>query len=101
MKLFKISQKKKKFYYYNQSSFYDSAIVCAENEYQAKRIHPCNIYTWDDSNESWIERDEQVNIESMAIRFWVKHIKKIKVEYIGEADISVKEGVVLASYNAG
>ena len=58
---------------------YDSAIVCAENEADAKAIHPDeaeDYYSWTDINN-------------------------ISVKLIGTADPTIKKGLVLASFNAG
>ena len=74
MKLYKIWQEVN-----NDYDTYDSAIVCAENEEEAKAIHPSNSggrYGWCD-------------------------IKYVQVEYLGEAKEGLAKGVILASYNAG
>lgn len=79
MKLYRIWQNVN-----NDYDTYDSAIVCAKDEADAKTIRP-------DGFENCSER-----------RFsaWCS-IKHIKVELIGTANKSIKRGVILASYNAG
>ena len=61
---------------------YDSAVVCAESEEEAKLINPNG--DWVDMYTRWCETPEQV-----------------KVTYIGVAGPLVPKGVVLASFNAG
>jgi len=64
---------------------YDSVIVCAENEHEAKRIHPDgDIDKWTKQYPTWAYEPHQVS-----------------VKYLGVADASIGRGVVLASFNAG
>lgn len=63
---------------------YDSCIVCAETVEQAKQINPIRDDAWTDSYPEWATSPDRV-----------------KATLIGEADDSIKRGVVLASYNAG
>lgn len=80
MKLYLISQ-----YENTDYDTYDSAVVCAETEEEARMIHPGKD-EWDgemDKYDTWCAA------------------KDVKVELIGIADDSVKEGVVCASFNAG
>jgi len=67
---------------------YDSAIVCAESEDEAKMIHPC------DYKNNWNgERDSIFDSWCAA--------KDVDVKLIGLAAPSIKKGVVLSSFNAG
>ncbi len=86
---------------------YDSCVVCAENEEKAKRIHPSN--TWkhsgyydDELKEFWATdiKDKPYLFEG-SYGSWINDLKKIKVELIGKAEDGVKEGVIVASFNAG
>ena len=79
MKLFKISQSVNNVY-----DTYDSAIVCAKDKAEAKRIHP----------------DGFSLVEESVYNVWCG-IKDVKVEYIGEAKTKLKKGVVCASFHAG
>ena len=72
MKLYEISQNTNGGY-----DTYDAFVVCAESKEKAKLI----IKLEDDS--------------------WVTDIKYIKVKYLGEADASIKKGVILGSFNSG
>jgi hypothetical protein len=86
MKLYRISQSVNNYRY-----TYDAAIVAAPSEEAAKLIHP--------SKESrdyldWMSEEERFAYS------WAP-VKDIIVEYIGEAGVDIKEGVVLASFRAG
>ena len=62
---------------------YDSAVVCAESELDARLIHPDGP-------------GERFEWEYM----WAP-VDKVEVKFLGTADPSVEAGVVLASFNAG
>ena len=72
MKLWKISQSEN-----NNYSTYDSAVVAAETEDEARRTISFNPSYWASSPEH------------------------VHVELIGEAISGTKAGVIVASYNAG
>jgi hypothetical protein len=78
MKLFKIFQRVNMEY-----DVYDSAVVCAENEEEARNINP-NKDGWGDKYTCWAQTPEQV-----------------EVEYIGEAREGLKKGIIIASFMAG
>jgi len=80
MKIYKIIQSIN-----NDYDTYDSAVVYAENEEEAREIHPnCAI----------------MNSQYDYIQTWALP-SDIKVEYIGEAPHITEKGVTLASFNAG
>lgn len=97
MHLYKLSQEIN-----NEYDTYDSLIVCAESEEDARTISPSgnNLkgdkwfgnYTrppyeeYETDDGSWVNADQ---------------VDQVKVEYIGEASKELKKGVVLASFNAG
>lgn len=82
MKLWKLSQDVNEDY-----DTYDSAIVAAETEAEARMIHP----------SSWIE-----DWDGTASEYGVwSAASDVKVELIGEAVDDIEKGVILASYNAG
>ena len=65
---------------------YDSAVVCAETEDEARMIHPVDE-EWDGSKaENYCE--------------WCD-VKDVQVKIIGVAANNLQIGVILASYNAG
>ena len=81
---------------------YDSVVVVAKNEREARLIHP-NPFVKHVSNGVWMG----VNISGEEYETgkydWVKYsqIDLIKVTLIGKAVKDQKAGVVLASFNAG
>ena len=80
MNLYKISQDENDGY-----DNYDSAVVAAESEEEAIKIHPGSgrLYPdWDSEN-------------------WVNDLDLVSVKLIGTAVEGTKPGVILASYNAG
>ena len=67
---------------------YDSAVVVAKNEEDARTIHPGH-HGCEYENNNW--------------NVWLKFEDRseVKVEFIGVADKTLERGVVLASFNAG
>jgi len=63
---------------------YDSIIVYAENEDNAKLIRPEEYTNWEDPYSAWASSPN-----------------KVHVTYIGSTDEDVEEEVILASFNAG
>lgn len=64
---------------------YDSVVVAAKSEEEARLILPSEYQNWEDGcNYSWVNDP-----------------KLVKVELIGTAVRGTKVGVVLASFNAG
>ena len=63
---------------------YDSAVVVAENEEEARHIHPSGFdwpgFKWD--NGTWTSPEN------------------VKVEYIGETHLTEKQ-IIVSSFNAG
>lgn len=86
MKLFKISQTIN-----NDYDTFDSAIVCAVDEFAARRIHPIEGWGCHGREVAW--QKEQ--------GCWAKSADDVQVEEIGIAKDGAEEGVVLASFNAG
>jgi len=87
MKIYLISQGKNKGY-----DTYDSAIVAAKSEEAARNMHP-NGARWNGS--TWAE-----NGIATGEHDWAKP-KDVEVELVGTAKKGTKEGVILASFNAG
>jgi len=75
----------------NNYDTYDSDIVCAESEDEARMIHPARRF-FDDYKE-WDGKDEEFSMWCAA--------KDVQVEIIGTAANNLPKGVVIASYNAG
>lgn len=77
MKIYLVSQNKN-----NNYDTYSDFVVYAENEEKAKLIHPLD--------------PKKDNYGS-----WVKSVKHISVEYLGEAKPEAIEGEILGSFHAG
>lgn len=82
MKLYLLSQDA-----YNGYDTYDSCVVCAENESDAKTIRP-DGFEFKESNNN-------------CFSCWVDKLSQIQCEEIGVANKNQKRGVVCASFNAG
>ena len=65
---------------------YDSCIVCAKDEVDAKNITPTG---------------EGVFRETTGFSFWAYNASAITCEEIGVANDSQERGVILSSFNAG
>ena len=81
MKLFLISQTENDKY-----DTYDSAIVAASHEDEAKGIHPSN------DDKEWGHGTGKT---------WCSGPHMVVAKYIGEAAEGIDRGVILASFNAG
>jgi hypothetical protein len=83
MKIYKLEQSKVSGY-----DTYDSCVVIAESEEEAKLISPSDreIKEKTDEYDSWVGKD---------------NIDKIEVTYLGEAKEGSEKGVVCSSFNAG
>lgn len=81
MKLYLISQDKNTGW-----DTYDSAVVAAESEEQARMTHPSGKNNWDGEHEDW--------------GAWCAS-KYVNVKLIGTADNGTDAGVICASFNAG
>lgn len=82
MKLWLISQDERDGY-----GTYDSAVVCAETQEQARLIHPSGFAR---EVSAWPSDPE-----------WASSPEKVSAELIGEAASEQQAGVVLTSFNAG
>ena len=71
---------------------YDSAVVAAKTEEEARMIHPAEFENPDRGN--WLGIEEE-NWSS-----WCD-AENVTVLLIGTADKSIKKGVVISSFNAG
>jgi len=80
MKLWKLSQVINDGY-----DTYDSCVVVADTEEEARKIHPCHLY---DSEVRWY------------ITTWALP-KDVTVEYLGETERNFPNKVICASFNAG
>lgn len=90
MKLYRISQDVNTGY-----DTYDSAVVCANSEAEARTMHPAGNVVW--QGEKWVYEDNEEEYWSYN---WTEP-QGVKVELIGKADKSIAKGVIVASFNAG
>lgn len=103
MNIYKISQNIN-----NGWDTYDSAIVCAESEEDARKIHPSKYVTherdgiWYGTFSGGKDIGKEYEHENCGST-WVRNtnLDKIKVEFIGKANENIKRGLILGSFNAG
>lgn len=81
MKLWKLTQNVN-----NDYDSYDSVVVAAKTEEEARLIRPDSYNSWDTEYRSYS---------------WAEHPYQVQVELIGNAVKGTKEGIILASFNAG
>ena len=100
MKLFLLSQD-----YVSGYDTYDSAVVAAESESDARNIHPYRFVTHI-TNGEWMgtySGGDKIGEEypNNAYGSWPKYsdIEHIKVKYLGDTKLPI--GLILASFNAG
>lgn len=90
MKLWKISRNDRIRY-----DEYDSAVVVAKTEEDARLIHPNEMAEWSGRNWTRLSVGEQV----WTCEDWAPP-HTLSVEYLGTTDRAIS-GVILASFNAG
>jgi len=81
----------------NNYDTYDSAIVYAENEEEAKRIHPNPYYKFDEEGDEYWTKNEGYKQVSNS---WCA-LKDVKAKYLGENKDVKEKGLIIASFNAG
>ncbi len=84
MNLWKISQTVN-----NNRDTYDSAVVAADTEEEAKRIHPLN------------GKDIGIGKERIYSDVWVTNPNYVQCVFLGTAKQDTLKGVIVASFNAG
>ena len=93
MNLYRISQSANDGY-----DTYDSAIVAAATEEQARRISPDGNVVWSDAMKCWVgENGKRRDWTGL----WCANIDEVTVELIGQAKDGTEPGVILGSFNAG
>lgn len=66
---------------------FDSVVVCAEDEDEARKIHPSRYV---EKLEDWSKNYT-----------WANNKEQVEVKLIGKAADNIQKGVVLVSFNAG
>ncbi len=101
MKLYLLSQS-----YRSGYDTYDSCVVCAESEDEAKYIHPSRFVTHY-RGEKWYgtysNNSGEYETENDEYGSWVTipNLDKLEIKYLGEATEGLDKGVILSSFNAG
>jgi hypothetical protein len=85
---------------------YDSAVVCANTEDEARRIHPGNepdneLYRWNDDLLEWVYSCGEYENQRVSWNSWPVNINSIKVTLLGVAVEDIELGTVCSSFNAG
>ena len=90
MKIFKIEQSEN-----NDYDTYSDAVVIAEDEEEAKKIHPNGEFNYKEekTNDEYSKADSNYGT-------WVKK-EFVDVEYIGEAKEGSERGIICSSFHAG
>lgn len=79
---------------------YDSMIVSAKTEDEARKMSPSPFYVWSEEQNCWMFEYSNGRIEPDEPSSWAKNLENVRVELIGKS--TVKESkVILASFNAG
>lgn len=79
---------------------YDSCIVSAENEEEAKKIHPEGDFYDDIPENKWEAEHGSTNqwLDKYVYQKWAKSPEDVKVEEIGTAKQGTKRSMILADY---
>ena len=94
MKLWLISQTAQDGY-----DTFDSAVVAAESDAEAKTIHPSRV-RWEHEDLSPEIRDRLLASEWNSDT-WASSPDQVSAKLIGSAEDGMAEGVIVASFNAG
>lgn len=81
---------------------YDSMMVAADTEAEAKLYHPSTIleWKWDESREEWGEWVDG-SWRGGSRNDWAFSPRTVTAEYIGEARPGMEAGILISSFNAG
>ena len=97
MKIYLISQEENDDY-----DTYDSAVVCAENEEEARSICPDEYFQFVDGVCIWKPLDSpEREDKNMTVNSWAIDIDNVQVKYLGEAKEGSEKGIIMCSFNAG
>jgi hypothetical protein len=79
---------------------YDSAVVAAESEEEARIISPNGYTEWVDGKWHTRMTDGSLEITDWLYTDWVLP-SQVQVKFLGKATEDIKHGVICASFNAG
>ena len=80
---------------------YDSCVVCAESEDEAKRICPDEYCIWNESKCGWVWKNPVDPDAECRVTDWATRLENVHCKLIGTAAQGIEKGVVIASFNAG
>lgn len=80
---------------------YDSCVVCAESEDEAKRIFPDEYCIWNESKCGWVWKNPVDHDAECRVTDWATRLESVHCKLIGTAAQGIEKGVVIASFNAG
>lgn len=80
---------------------YDSCVVCAESEHEAKRTYPDEYCVWNEKAGEWAWRNPIDPDAKCRVTNWATRLENIHCKLIGTAADGIEKGVVIASFNAG
>lgn len=91
----------------HEADYFESCVVCAENEEEARLIHPNSQYlispdlvAFDNKKKEWVLKDSKSDGHwSMFQDTWCSP-ELVKVKFIGTADESIKKGVICRYYKS-
>ena len=95
MKLYLLSQQAN-----NNYGTYDSLVVCAGSEEQARKISPSPYVKWDDSLNQWYSIHRTDSNDRYLDDGWVNDLELIVCEYLGKAEPNQESGVICSSYTS-
>lgn len=81
---------------------YDSMVVYAETELEARLMHP-DGYDWSDELDNWSALDPQWGPRIVRNHGWASHIKYVEAILLGSTNETIEEcdEIILKSFNAG
>lgn len=80
---------------------FDSIVVFADTEDEARFIHPEDGITWREESGGWTYLNHLNEVTTFSYSTPWPNPKTLTVEYLGATDRKVASGIILASFNAG
>ena len=84
---------------------YDSAVVAAETELEARQTYPSVgdfEYYYKDGSWFWTwDAHPELGAKKESGGCWANNAEQVDLEYLGEAKPGTEAGVICASFNAG
>lgn len=94
------------------AGYYNSCVVAANSEQEARTIHPCDMYRWSGikpnepwESKSWSDWRNHIDWDNLTEPTdfdksddWVNDLNKIEVTLLGVAEPNITKGVINSSY---